>query len=88
MYAAILDLNGNPLTPSPHLAKFWYMTRHGLARLVSFKPLVFQLLYETKTHIVKGVTCGIDPGRENIGIALVLPHDKNKSETILEVRVH
>lgn len=44
---------------------------------------MFQLLYETKTHVVKEVTCGIDPGRENVGIALILPHKNDPPEAIM-----
>ena len=48
---------------------------------------MFQLLYETKSHVVKSVTCGIDPGRENVGVALVLPHKNDQPETILRVHL-
>lgn len=65
VYAAILDKNGNPLTPSPHLAKFWYLVRHGKARLVCKNPLTFQLLYEIPEPVVKSVVVGIDPDNED-----------------------
>lgn len=78
-YAAVVDVNGKPLTPSRNLGKLWSLVRKGKARLVSRTPLHFQLLYKTATSVVKPVTVGIDTGRENVGLAVLLRHTNTSS---------
>lgn len=72
MYAGVLDIQGQPMTPTKNVKKMWYMVRHGRARVISMRPLVFQLLYETKFHVVSPCFVGLDLGRENIGCAVAI----------------
>ncbi len=86
-YVAVVDVDGKPLTPSRNPGKLWSLVRKGKARLVSHTPLAFQLLYTTATRVVKPVTFGIDTGRENIGLSVLLSHAKSKPDVVFAMEL-
>lgn len=70
--------------PTRRFGKVRRMLKAGLAKPVTTKPFTIQLLYEPKTHIVDELTLGIDPGRTNIGIAVVKPTGEAVYSTVCE----
>ena len=46
------------------------MLKNGQAKVVKRKPFTIQLLYETTSH-TQPLILGVDPGRSNIGVAVV-----------------
>ena len=67
----VLDEEGRPLMPTRRFGKVRRMLRDKLAKVVSVKPFVIQLLYKPKTHITQPLHGGIDPGRKNIGMSVI-----------------
>lgn len=70
-YVYVLDVDGKPLMPTYRYGKVRRMLKSGQAKVVETLPFTIQLAYKTKTHILQPVTIGQDPGRTNIGIAVV-----------------
>ena len=67
----VLDKQGQPLMPTKRFGKVRRMLRDKLAKVVSVKPFVIQLLYKPKTHVTQPLHGGTDPGRENIGTSVI-----------------
>ncbi|MGN8833056.1 RRXRR domain-containing protein [Selenomonas montiformis] len=66
----VLDKEGNPLMPTKRFGHVRKLMNAGLAKPVSTKPFVIRLLYES-TKYTQPLYGGIDPGRTNIGAAVV-----------------
>ena len=66
----VLNKNGKPLMPTTRGGHVRHMLKEQKARVVRTKPFTIQLLYETK-DAVQPLHLGIDPGRTNIGVAVV-----------------
>lgn len=74
-YIYILSCDGKPLMPTKREGHIQKLLKRGKARIVSHLPFVVQLKYETenKTQPLYG---GTDPGRTNIGNAVVTKDGK------------
>lgn len=68
--AYVLDKDGRPLMPSKRLGRIRHLLKDGLAKIVSRKPFTIQMLYNS-TSYTQPLYGGIDPGRTNIGAAVV-----------------
>ena len=66
----ILNNKGEPLMPTTRYRHIKKLIREGKAVKISSYPFVVKLLYKTPNE-TEPLTCGIDPGRTNIGIAVV-----------------
>ena len=66
----VLNKNGKPLMPTTRGGHVRHLLKEQKARVVRTKPFTIQLLYETK-DAVQPLYLGIDPGRTNIGVAVV-----------------
>ncbi len=67
----VLGKRGNPLMPTRRNAHVCYLLNHKLAVVVSYNPFTIRLKYETP-EITQPLMLGIDPGRTNIGAAVVI----------------
>ena len=66
----VLDQEGNPLMPTKRFGHVRRMLKSGQAKAVSTKPFVIQLQYKS-TKYTQPLYGGTDPGRTNIGEAVV-----------------
>lgn len=66
----VLNKDGKPLMPTTRGGHVRHLLKEQKARVVRTKPFTIQLLYETK-DVVQPLYLGIDPGRTNIGVAVV-----------------
>lgn len=66
----VLNKDGKPLMPTTRCGHVRYLLKEKKARVVKTKPFTIQLLYETN-DVVQPLYLGIDPGRTNIGVAVV-----------------
>lgn len=66
----VLDKGGSPLMPTKRFGHVRKLLKTGQAKAVSTKPFVIQLLYES-TKYIQPLYGGTDPGRTNIGEAVV-----------------
>lgn len=66
----VLNKDGKPLMPTTRSGHIRHLLKEQKARVVRTKPFTIQLLYETK-DAVQPLYLGIDPGRTNIGVAVV-----------------
>ena len=66
----VLNKDGKPLMPTTRGGHVRYLLKEKKARVVASKPFTIQLLYETD-NVVQLLYLGIDPGRTNIGVAVV-----------------
>lgn len=66
----VLNKDGKPLMPTTRCGHVRRLLKEQKARAVASKPFTIQLLYETD-NIVQPLYLGIDPGRTNIGVAVV-----------------
>lgn len=71
----ILNKSGEPLMPTKKLGKVKRLLKLGMAVAVNNNPFTIKLKYDT-TNYTQELTLGIDPGRENIGLAV---SDKNNN---------
>ena len=67
----VQNADGTPLMPTHHYGRAKRMLRSGKARIVSRRPFVIRLTYQIENPGLDIVTLGIDPGRTNIGLALI-----------------
>lgn len=69
-YIYIQNADGKPLMPTTRGSRVRFLLKTGAARVVGIKPFTVRLNYETpgKTQLL---LLGIDPGRTNIGLAVV-----------------
>lgn len=66
----VLNKDGKPLMPTTRCGHVRRLLKEQKARVVTSKPFTIQLLYETD-DVVQPLYLGIDPGRTNIGVAVV-----------------
>ena len=78
----VLDKDGNPLMPTKRFGHVRRMLKSGQAKVVSTKPFVIQLQYEP-TKYTQPLYGGTDPGRTNIGEAMV----NQKGEVVYAAQV-
>lgn len=78
----VLNKDGKPLMPTTRFGHVRRMLKSGQAKAVSTKPFVIQLQYES-TNYTQPLYGGTDPGRENIGEAVV----NQKGEVVYEAHV-
>ena len=78
----VLGKDGSPLMPTRRFGHVRRLLKSGQAKAVSTKPFVIQLLYES-TRFTQPLYGGTDPGRTNIGEAVV----NAKGEVVYEACV-
>ena len=66
----VLNKDGKPLMPTTRCGHVRHLLKEQKARVVASKPFTIQLLYKTN-DVVQPLYLGIDPGRTNIGVAVV-----------------
>lgn len=66
----VLGKDGKPLMPTTRCGHVRVLLKENKARVVERKPFTIQLLYDTQ-NITQSLYLGIDPGRTNIGLAVV-----------------
>lgn len=66
----VLNKDGKPLMPTTRGGHVRHLLKEQKARVVRTKPFTIQLLYTTD-NVVQPLYLGIDPGRTNIGVAVV-----------------
>ena len=66
----VLDAAGNPLMPTQRFGHVRRLLKSGQAKAVSTKPFVIQLQYKSE-GITQPLYGGTDPGRTNIGEAVI-----------------
>lgn len=66
----VLNKDGKPLMPTTRGGHVRHLLKERKARVVQSKPFTIRLLYEVK-DVVQPLYLGIDPGRTNIGVAVV-----------------
>ena len=69
-FVYVQSISGKPLMPTTRCGHVRRLLKEGKAKVVERKPFTIQLLYETE-EITQPLYLGIDPGRTNIGIAVV-----------------
>ena len=69
-YVYVLSASGEPLMPTARAGHVRRLLNKGKARIVSHVPFVIQLKYETP-GVCQPLYGGTDPGRDNIGEAVV-----------------
>jgi hypothetical protein len=69
MLVYVLSKKGKPLMPTNRFCHIKKLLKNGKAVPVCNNPFTIKLKYETP-DIVQPLTCGIDVGRENIGIGV------------------
>lgn len=71
----VQDPDGNPMDPTKRFGKVRRMLRDGQAKVVKRKPFTIRLNYMPKTHVTHHYMGCIDPGRTNIGTAVIRMED-------------
>lgn len=66
----VLNKDGKPLMPTTRSGHVRHLLKEQKAGVVRTKPFTIQLLYATN-DVVQPLYFGIDPGRTNIGVAVV-----------------
>lgn len=66
----VLSKDGKPLMPTTRCGHVRVLLKEKKARVVERNPFTIQLLYDTP-NITQPLYLGIDPGRTNIGLAVV-----------------
>ena len=66
----VLSTSGKPLLPTTRCGHVRILLKEGKARVVERVPFTIQLQYETP-DVTQPLYLGIDPGRTNIGLAVV-----------------
>ena len=69
-YVYVLHSNGQPLMPTTRKAYVRKLLKSGRAEIVSYHPFTIQLKY-VSTNIVQELNLSIDPGRTNLGFAVL-----------------
>ena len=80
----VQNADGTPLMPTHHYGRAKRMLRSGKARIVSRRPFVIRLTYQIENPGLDIVTLGIDPGRTNIGLALIDSIGRNLGSYVLQ----
>lgn len=71
----VLAKDKTPLMPTENYGHIRWLLKHKKAVVVSTKPFMVRLKFKT-SKITQPLTCGIDPGRTNIGICVVTDDKK------------
>lgn len=71
----ILSASGKPLMPTTRCGHVRILLKEKKARVIERKPFTIQLNYETE-EVIQPLYLGIDPGRTNIGTAVVAQNGK------------
>lgn len=66
----VLSKAGKPLMPTTRCGHVRHLLKQKKAKVVATKPFTIQLLYDCPEG-VQSLVLGIDPGRTNIGVAVV-----------------
>ena len=66
----VQNKDGKPLMPTTRCSHVRHLLKAGKARVVEITPFTIRLEYETE-DIVQPLYLGIDPGRTNIGLAVI-----------------
>lgn len=66
----VLNKDGKPLMPTTRCGHIRHLLKEKKARVVRTNPFTIKLVYETD-DVVQPLYLGIDPGRTNIGVAVV-----------------
>ena len=66
----VLDVNGRPLMPTKRHGKVRHLLKDKQAKIIHYRPFTIQLLYKSTTYI-QPLYGGTDPGRDNIGNAVI-----------------
>ena len=66
----VLSHNGRPLMPTTRCGHVRILLKEKKARVVERKPFTIQLDFETE-EVTQTLYLGIDPGRTNVGVAVV-----------------
>lgn len=66
----VLNKDGKPLMPTTRGGHIRHLLKEKKARVVRTNPFTIKLVYETD-DVVQPLYLGIDPGRTNIGVAVV-----------------
>ena len=69
-YIYVLDKSGHPLMPTTRMRHVQKLLNTGKARITSHVPFTIQLKFES-AGITQPLAIGIDPGRTNIGAAVI-----------------
>ena len=72
----VLNKDGTPLDPTTRFGHVRRMLRSGAAMVVKRKPFTIRLSEQLKDPVTPPCIGGSDPGRTNIGNALVCMHSK------------
>ena len=83
-YCLVLDHKGKPLMPSKRWRHIRKLLKEGKAKAVRTKPMTIQLLEKDRDYITQPLTIAIDPGRTNIGFAVV---NNDTKECVIKGRV-
>lgn len=78
----IVNKHNKPLMPTNRHSHIRKLIKQGKAVVINLKPFIVKLKYET-TDITQQLYCGIDTGRENIGLGV----SNEDGECILKVKV-
>lgn len=81
----ILSKEGKPLMPTTRGGHTRILLKQGKARVTNTNPFTIQLLYET-ANVTQPLVLGIDPGRTNIGMAVVREDGRVVAGTQAETR--
>lgn len=65
----IVNKYNKPLMPTNRHSHIRKLLKQGKAVVINTKPFIIKLKYET-SDITQNLYCGIDTGRENIGIGV------------------
>ena len=79
----VLSKDGKPLMPTTRCGHIRILLKTKKARVVQTVPFVIRLNYETE-DIVQSLVIGVDPGRTNIGMAVV----REDGECVFSAQVH
>lgn len=81
MTVYVRNKNGRPLMPTKRCGHVRLLLKQGKARVITTRPFTIQLAYETG-NVTQPLYVGIDPGRTNIGVAVV----KENGEAVMLVQ--
>ena len=81
----VVDRHGKPLMPTKKYGRVKHLLEEGLAVPICNKPFTIKLKYESRRY-TQNLYLGIDPGRENIGVAVSLENGSCIFKSELETK--
>ena len=84
-YIYVLGMDGNPQMPTKRKRHVEKMLQTGRARIFRQVPFTIQLTYENEP-VLQPVTIAEDPGRSNIGMAVVSLSGELLSAAVVQTR--